>query len=148
MMRFLFVFLVLILSALPDVGNAQNGVKIVTLTQIPCQFVESEEKEHGFVSSKKGDCEVINKNRIKNLDLKPLRLKPGKTIFRVSNKNVPYELGFWVRGQGVSRLTLPSVSGPGLTTGKTKEYSIDLKPGKYWYSCPLNPTPDYPLIVE
>lgn len=148
MMRVLFVLLVLILCALPYTGNAQSDTKIVKLTQIPCQFIESEAKEHAFVSSKKSDCEAINKNRIKNLDLKPLHLKPGKTIFRVSNKNVPYELGFWVRGQGVSRLTLPSVSGGGLTTGTTKEYSIDLKPGKYWYSCPLNPTPDYPLIVK
>ena len=35
-----------------------------------------------------------------------------------------------------------------LKTGKTVDYVIDLKPGEYLYSCPLNPTPNYPLIVE
>jgi hypothetical protein len=62
---------------------------------------------------------------------------------------VPYELGFWLRGEGVvGRATLPSVSGGGLTTGKTQDYAIELKPGNYVYSCPLNPTPDYKLVVR
>ncbi len=77
-----------------------------------------------------------------------LRLSPGRVIFRVTNKNVAYELGFWVRGQGLGRATLPSASGGGLLTGQTKDYGITLKKGSYWYSCPLNPTPSYPLIVE
>jgi hypothetical protein len=46
------------------------------------------------------------------------------------------------------RLTLPKVSGGGLTTGKTQDYHIDLKEGSYVYSCPLNPTPDYPIVVK
>jgi hypothetical protein len=65
----------------------------------------------------------------------------------VTNKNVPYELGFYLRGSGLGRLTLPKVSGGGLTTGKTIDYAIDLKEGSYVYSCPLNPTPDYPIVV-
>jgi hypothetical protein len=66
----------------------------------------------------------------------------------VTNKNVPNGLGFWIRGSGLGRITLPSVSGGGLNKGITKDYVIDLKPRKYIYSCPLNPTPDYPLIVK
>ncbi|MGP1614552.1 MAG: hypothetical protein ACTS5Y_05780, partial [Pollutimonas bauzanensis] len=74
---------------------------------------------------------------------------PGRYIFRVTNKDVPYELGFWLRGAGLTgRATLPSVSGGGLTQGVTKDYAIELKPGEYAYSCPLNPTPDYRLIVS
>jgi len=53
----------------------------------------------------------------------------------------------WVRGKGLKRVTLPSVSGGGLHTGVTQDYVIDLEPGEYLYSCPLNPTPDYRLIV-
>ena len=53
-----------------------------------------------------------------------------------------------MRGDGiVNRATLPSVSGGGLGTGQTRDYEIDLKPGEYVYSCPLNPTPDYKLVV-
>lgn len=79
----------------------------------------------------------------------PLQVKPGKTIFRVTNRDVPYELGFWLRSASVlKRLTLPSVSGGGLVTGKTQDYVIDLEPGEYIYSCPLNATPDYKLVVR
>ena len=70
-------------------------------------------------------------------------------MFRVSNRNVPYELGFWLRGESlVDRARLPSVSGGGLATGRTQDYAIELKPGNYVYSCPLNPTPDYKLVVR
>lgn len=48
----------------------------------------------------------------------------------------------------IDRARLPSVSGGGLTEGKTQDYEVDLKPGKYVYSCPLDPTPDYNLVVR
>ena len=41
-----------------------------------------------------------------------------------------------------------SVSGGGLGTGQTKDYEVELEPGEYLYSCPLNPTPDYRLVVK
>ena len=67
----------------------------------------------------------------------------------MTNKNVPYELGFWLRGDGLmSRLRLPSVSGGGLMNGETQDYEIDLPPGVYVYSCRLNTTPDYKIIVK
>jgi hypothetical protein len=75
-------------------------------------------------------------------------------VFRVTNENVPYELGFWLREEDynwknpLDKLTKISVSGGGLTTGKTKDYDVELKPGTYLYSCPLNPTPDYKLVVS
>jgi hypothetical protein len=75
-------------------------------------------------------------------------LKPGKYLFRVTNKNVPYPLGFYLRGSGLGRLTLPKVAGGGLELGKTQDYEITLKEGNYVYSCPLNPTPNYKLAVK
>ena len=125
---------------------------VVTLTQIPCQFVESENGiDRGYKTTRKADCDAINaKSGAKRVaESKPLELKPGKYIFRVTNKGVPYELGFWLRGAGIAgRATLPTVSGGGLTLGKTQDYEIELKPGEYVYSCPLNTTPDYKLIVK
>ena len=126
----------------------ENGVVIVTLTQTPCLFVESEVDPKHYRSKKSADCIAINKQTAGQRQFKPLHLSPGKVIFRVANDNVPYELGFWVRGQGLGRVSLPSVSGGGLMPGQTKEYALTLKKGKYWYSCPLNPTPSYTLIVE
>ena len=127
---------------------AAGGPKLIELTQTPCIIIEAEESPVEYISSSKADCEKINKKTGGDRAFRELRLKPGKTVFRVTNRNVPYDLGFWVRGKGIGRLTLPSVSGGGLKTGETIEYEIDLKEGEYLYSCPLNSTPDYPLIVE
>ncbi|MEE8574367.1 MAG: hypothetical protein V3T30_03050 [Thermodesulfobacteriota bacterium] len=121
---------------------------VVTLTQTPCTFIEAEVEPREYISTKKNDCVRINRETTGEREFKTLTLKPGKTIFRVTNKNVPYPLGFWVRGKGITRITLPRVSGGGLATGATKDYVIELTPGAYHYSCPLNPTPDYTLIVE
>jgi len=131
---------------------AAAGPTVIELTQTPCQFLESEGGvDHHYTSAKKADCDAINdRTGAERLAAaKPMTLKPGKYVFRVTNRNVPYGLGFWLRGDGiVNRATLPSVSGGGLDTGKTQDYEIELKPGEYVYSCPLNPTPDYKLVVK
>lgn len=132
--------------------NKSGPPTVVALTQVPCQFIESESgTNRGFQSRRKEDCERINgKTGTERLaGAKPLELKPGRTIFRVANQSVPYEVGFWLRGAGViGRARLPSVSGGELTRGATRDYEIELVPGVYLYSCPLNTTPDYRLIVK
>lgn len=142
--------LALALAAFAAAAAAQP--KVIDLTQVPCQFLESEgQKDRGFKSSRATDCEAINARTGEQrlAEAKPLQLAPGKYVFRVANKNVPYELGFWLRGASlIDRARLPSVSGGGLTTGRTQDYEIELKPGNYVYSCPLNPTPDYKLVVR
>jgi hypothetical protein len=126
--------------------------KVIELTQLPCQFLESEGgKDRAFKSAKAADCEAINARTGKQrlAESKAIELPPGKYVFRVTNRNVPYELGFWLRGaSALERARLPGVSGGGLATGRTQDYAIELKPGNYVYSCPLNPTPDYRLIVK
>jgi len=125
---------------------------VVELTQLACQFLESEGgTDHGYTTNGRADCEAINGGSAEKRvsAAKPLELKPGRYIFRVTNHSVPYELGFWLRGEGLlGRATLPSVSGGGLVQGKTQDYAIELKPGEYLYSCPLNTTPDYKLVVK
>jgi len=126
--------------------------RVVVLTQQACQFIESEnDLDHGYKSFSAEDCLAINRvtSEQRLQQAKVLQLRPGKHVFRVTNEDVPYELGFWLRGEGVlGYATLPSVSGGGLTTGKTKDYLVELRPGSYVYSCPLNPTPDYRLLVS
>jgi hypothetical protein len=125
---------------------------VVQLTQTACQFIESEnDVDHGFRTTKADDCKEINEKsgEERAAKAKMLVLKPGSYVFRIKNRDVPYELGFWLRGDGLlNRATLPSVSGGGLTTGATKDYKIDLVEGEYLYSCPLNPTLDYKLVVK
>ena len=137
------------ISMLSSASVAEEA-KIVELTQTACQFVEVEDKDHNYKSTKKADCEAINaktaEERLKTA--KVMKLKPGKHVFRVTNKNVPYGLGFYLRGAGLSRLSLPKVSGGGLSEGVSNDYAINLKPGTYYFSCPLNTTPDYTIQVE
>ncbi|MBI3706159.1 MAG: hypothetical protein HY246_00455 [Proteobacteria bacterium] len=124
---------------------------VIELTQLACQFLESEDgKDQHFTTGRKADCEALNAKTAEQrlAAATPLQLKPGRYVFRVSNKDVPYELGFWLRGSGVGRLTLPSISGGGLMPGSRRDYAIDLAAGDYVYSCPLNTTPDYRLIVR
>lgn len=136
----------------PISARAADSPKVIELTQVPCQFLESEGgADRGYKTRSIKDCEAINAKTAKQrvAEAKPLALKSGKYVFRVTNKNVPYELGFWLRGATtVSRVSLPSVSGGGLMPGKTQDYAIELKPGEYVYSCPLNTTPDYKLFVR
>lgn len=131
--------------------QASSDATVIVLTQTPCQFLETEGVDHGYSSAKRADCMKINdasgEERVEKS--KNLSLKPGKYIFRVSNKNVAYNVGFWLRGDGLAnRAMLPSVSGAGLAEGATADYEVTLEEGDYIFSCPLNPTPDYKLRVE
>lgn len=131
--------------------------QVIELTQVACQFLESENGvDRGFTTASKGDCEAINAEtgQERLADASVLELEPGEYVFRVTNQDVPYQLGFWLReadyqlGNPVHKLTKTSVSGGGLGTGQTKDYAVELAPGEYLYSCPLNPTPDYRLVVK
>jgi len=131
--------------------------KIVELTQVACQFVEAENGvDHNFEAMKPSDCETINRESgsTRLADATILTLSPGKYVFRVTNQDVPYELGFWLREEEynwrnpIHKLTKVSVSGGGLYAGQSHDYVVELQPGSYLYSCPLNPTPDYKLVVK
>ena len=127
---------------------AATDPQIITLTQTPCQFVETEKELLKDPPKSYNGCKKFNKKTAASRPIIPLKLKPGKYIFRVANKNVPYDLGFWLRGKGLKRAILPSVSGGDIGLRESRDFKITLKKGEYVYSCPLNPTPDYPLIVE
>ena len=152
-LAFLAAGAILAVAIIPAGAAAQE---IIVLTQTGCQFLEPEGTDRNFKTSKKADCEAINSKTGKDRLAKSrvLKLKPGKYIFRVTNRSVPYDLGFWLRSDDydwrnpLHKLTKTSVSGGGLSSGKTQDYTVTLKPGKYLYSCPLNTTPDYSLEVS
>jgi len=68
-----------------------DEAEVIELTQTACQFVEVETTDHGYTTTKKADCEAINaKTGDERLaQSQTLKLKPGKYVFRVTNKNVP-----------------------------------------------------------
>ena len=137
-------------SSPTDAAETAAKPTVINLTQVGCQFLEVEAQNYQYSPKKSADCEEINAKTLANREsgFKPLELKPGKYIFRVTNSNVPYKLGFYLRGEEGKKSSLPDVSGGGLTKDVTKDYEIDLVAGKYVFSCPLNPTPDYPIVVN
>ena len=137
-------------------AGAAEQAQIIQLTQTGCQFLEPEGTDHGYKTTKKADCDAINAKTGPDRIAKSrvMELEPGRYVFRVTNRNVPYDLGFWLRSKGydgrnpLHKLTKTSVSGGGLSPGKTQDYAVTLEPGEYVYSCPLNTTPDYRLVVK
>lgn len=142
-------------ASLPGSGSAQEPT-LVELTQTGCQFIEGEDGlDRGYSPSRAEDCRAINATTAAErlAGTQPLILAPGRYVFRVRNADVPYPLGFWLREKGydpgnpLDRLTRTSVSGGGLTAGVAEDYPVELEAGEYLYSCPLNPTPDYRIVV-
>ena len=146
----------LLASGLAGAAAAAEHPQVIQLTQTGCQFLEPEGLDHGYKTTKKADCDAINAktgaDRVAKS--KVIELKPGRYVFRVTNRNVPYDLGFWLRSKDydwknpLHKLTKTSVSGGGLSLGRTQDYAVTLKPGEYVFSCPLNTTPDYRLVVK
>jgi len=144
-MRWLFLII-----SIPALAVNAWGVETIVLTQTACQFAEPERGDQHYKAESYDACERYNETTsAQRLSAaKVLELKPGNYLIRVHNLDVPYVLGFWLRGKGLDRFTLPSVSGGGIDTGGYQEYRIALEEGEYLYSCPLNPTPDYKLVVK
>jgi len=79
-----------------------------------------------------------------------LDLAPGKYIFEVTNKSVDKGLGFYLTPQSDAKA---QVANSGLSKlvakGETARTGVvELKAGAYQYSCPLNPTPHYTIMVK
>jgi len=136
---------------------AAPDATVIELTQTGCQFLESENGvDRGFEPRSAEDCNRINARTggARLAEHRALMLKPGDYIFRVTNTDVPYELGFFLREPDydwrnpLHQATKTAVSGGGLVQGKTQDYAVTLEPGEYIYSCPLNPTPNYKIVVS
>lgn len=129
-----------------------DGATVIDLTQTGCQFLQPEQGyDHRFKTKQATDCVEINSETGADrlAEVKPLVLKPGRYVFRIQNRDVPYQLGFYLRASSrLIRALRPKVVGGGIEQGETKDYEVELVAGKYLYSCPLNPTPDYPLTVK
>lgn len=85
---------------------------------------------------------------------KEVKISEGTYIFNVSNNGVGHNVGFVLvpKGKDASKpenhISNAYVT-KAVATGKTESSKqVTLKKGEYVYFCPLNPTPQYTLIVE
>lgn len=85
---------------------------------------------------------------------KSLTLTEGDYIFEITNKNVGHQVGFVLvpKGADVSKPEnhIQTAYVTKAVENNTSESSnvTTLSKGEYVYFCPLNPTPQYTLVVE
>ena len=83
---------------------------------------------------------------------KSLTLSEGTYIFEIANNNIDHEIGFVLAPKGKTdaahHIKAAYVTETVKTNKKSTSKKVKLKKGEYVYFCPLNPTPQYTLIVK
>lgn len=86
--------------------------------------------------------------------IKELKLSEGDYVFHIENAGIDHNVGFVLIKEGAdaskpeNHIKNAYVQTP-VATGKTEaSKTVSLEKGNYVYFCPLNPTPQYKLIVE
>lgn len=85
---------------------------------------------------------------------KEITLKEGDYIFEVANNNVGHQVGFVLVPKGKDAAKpenhIQTAYVTQVVDNNTKETSnvTHLEKGEYVYFCPMNPTPQYTLIVK
>lgn len=81
---------------------------------------------------------------------KKITLSEGTYIFEISNNNVGHNVGFVLAPKSDVKKHIKNayVTKPVANNSKSTSNKVTLKKGEYIYFCPLNPTPQYTLVVE
>ena len=114
-------------------GNAQDKMKKDTM--IKTSVVSLEQTEGEFTQ-------------------KSITLSEGSYVFEISNNNVGHQVGFVLvpKGKDASKpenhIQTAYVTKAVDNNSKETSKVTTLAKGEYVYFCPLNPTPQYTLIVE
>lgn len=83
---------------------------------------------------------------------KQITLEAGTYVFEIANNNVGKDVGFVLAPKGKTdqkfHIKEAYVKSLAKNNTKSKTNKVTLKKGEYVYFCPLNPTPQYTLIVN
>ncbi|WP_196893511.1 cupredoxin domain-containing protein [Aureivirga marina] len=83
---------------------------------------------------------------------KSLTLSEGTYVFEIENAGVGHDVGFVLAPKGKTsekhHIKNAYVTSLVKNNKKSKSKKVTLTKGEYVYFCPLNPTPQYTLIVE
>lgn len=122
MQKKVVVFIIALLSIV-NFGFSQESVQVVQLEQTSGEFT-----------------------------VKGLTLSPGTYQFEIANNDVGHEIGFVLAPEGKTDQAFHIKEAYVKETVKDGKVSltneVKLDKGRYTYFCPLNPTPQYTLIVE
>lgn len=126
------------------VETVSDGRRLLRLSQEPCRFVEAEPGAE-FEADDPLGCRKYAYAELPARSHRALRVAAGPVAIEVSNVGVSHEVGLWLRREDGSA-TL--VSSGGVAPGDRWTWNVVLDPGRYLYSCALNPTPAYLMVVE
>ncbi|MEO1033353.1 MAG: cupredoxin domain-containing protein [Bacteroidota bacterium] len=130
-MKKIISVLVIILS-FTLTGNAQDSMKKEAMVKDAKATVVSLEQTKGAFTQK------------------TITLEEGAYIFEISNNNVGHQVGFVLAPKSNPDAHIKTAYVTKAVDNNSKETSnvTTLTKGEYVYFCPLNPTPQYTLIVK
>ena len=113
----------------------------------------------GFAFNTNAQDKKMEKETVKTVSLeqtkgeftqKQITLSEGTYIFEISNNAVGHNVGFVLAPKANVKAHIKNAYVTAQVKNNEKQTSnkVVLKKGKYVYFCPLNPTPQYTLIVE
>lgn len=81
---------------------------------------------------------------------KEVRLKAGTYVFEIANNGVDHKVGFVLapKSDADSHIKAAYVQKAIENGERSTSKQVVLEKGEYVYFCPLNPTPQYTLVVE
>lgn len=125
--------------------SVEPGANRLNLTLGACRM-EAAEPDWDAGEVDEDHCRAINRTTVHGRTARALVVHPGEYEFVVTNSAFERPLGLWLRREDDQNT--PVLSGGGADFGENKSWTAELLPGRYIYSCPLSPTPDYLLIVR
>lgn len=120
-----------------------EGRLALTLDLAPCRFAAAEPETSTEPVS---DCRAWNRVSAHDRTQRAIVVHPGTYEIVVRNEAFERGLGLWLRRE--DEPSLPVIAGGGANLDGEARWSVELTSGRYIYSCPLSPTPDYLLIVR
>ena len=139
---------ILIISALA-ITSCKKEVKTPDVTEAVTEVKEVVEE----VKKEIAQVKTISLEQTKGeFTQKGFTLDAGTYVFEIANKGVDHEVGFVLAPKGKvepeNHIKAAYVTAPVATNSTSKTNEVTLTKGEYVYFCPLNPTPEYTLIVN
>ncbi|MCG8573751.1 MAG: cupredoxin domain-containing protein [Flavobacteriales bacterium] len=107
----------------------------------------------GFINTLAAQTNTVHLEQTEGeFTIQSLTLEEGTYVFEIENNGVDHEVGFVLAPKGMTdeaHHIKEAYVKETVKEGKTSMTSeVTLKKGEYVYFCPLNPTPQYTLIVK
>jgi len=136
-----YILTAILFLAISTGVNAQNKMK------------KGHDKMKAKTEMKKDMVKTISLQQTdKEFTQKSLTVSEGTYVFEVANAGIDHEVGFVLIPAGKSgkehHIQEAYVKETVKTDAKSTSNEVKLTKGEYVYFCPMNPTPQYKLIVE